>query len=128
MKKLIFALIFAFFGFIAYGQISPDSAYTTADDDLLEIVGAGGHSLGGDSKKEAYLKINARMDTLSTFFVVDTVTAGLDSTELNDILGITPAQATGKRWYLKQAAGTHFWMIMSDGTEWFKDSLIVITD
>ena len=77
MKRFVFLLMLAIgFGISAYGQLSVDSAYTTSADDVLITVGSG--ILGGDSKKVAYEKINAKFDTLSTFYVVDTVVAAID--------------------------------------------------
>lgn len=122
MKRFILALIFVAAGLMAYGQLSVDSAYTTSSDDLLETVGGG--IFGGESKASAYLKINAIIDTLHTFYVVDTVAATVDSASISGVLGIGPAQAVGKRWYIKDATGNkNFYIVISDGEEWFIDSL-----
>jgi len=127
MKKLLILAVFILSGLVAYGQISPDSAYTTTADDLLEVVGSG--LIGGDSKKDAYLKINAIIDTLHTFFVVDTMGLGAapDSAAVDAALGISPADATGKRWYIKDTGGTGaIYFVVSDGTDWYIDSLSVL--
>jgi len=80
---------------------------------------------GGEAKAAAYLKIKAIIDPLHTFYVVDTVAQPLDSAEIDGILGISPSQSTGKRWYIQDATGTSkFYIIVSDGTDWYADSLV----
>lgn len=123
MKKFILLVALVLGGLTVQAQISPDSSSTGSS--LLNEVGSGVFGGGGDSKAAAYTKINNLFDTLHTFFVVDTVTNALDSTEIDDILGISPATAPGKKWYLV-ALDSMFYTIISDGTNWYVDSLSLV--
>jgi hypothetical protein len=123
MKKFVIVLLLAFAAMVSYGQISPDSSYVGSS--VLKVIGEDPNNLGGDSRKVAYTKINSLFDTLHTFFVIDTVVNAPDSAQIDAILGIPPASAIGKRWYIKDVGGK-FYFVISDGTEWYVDSLTAL--
>lgn len=123
MKKLFLLFLFVGACVISQAQISPDSSYTGSS--VLVEPASGLNNFGGDSKKVAYEKINNVFDTLHTFFVIDTIVDAPDSTEIDAVLGLTPASAIGKRWYIKDIGGK-FYFVISDGTEWYVDSLTAL--
>lgn len=114
MKKLLIALVFAFVGMVAYGQ----------QLDTIKTVGSGIHSMGGDSKKIAYEKLNDAIlviDTLAYGLVTDTVTAGTPTeAEITAALGFGPTEVVaGMKYYILDATSTNLiYIIISDGTNW----------
>lgn len=124
MKKLILVLSLALMGLFVYGQT--DTVYAPLD--TLETVGSGIHSLGGSSKKEAYIVTNALIDVVDELYSHQ-ITAALTDTipsaaEFAAATGLTVAAAKGRHFVIQDSTGSAaMYIVWSDGLLWFFELL-----
>ena len=124
MKKLFITLVLALTVLVVYGQT--DTVYAPVTK-LVE-VGAGGHSLGGDSKATSYVTVNALAAIVDTLYSHQITAALTDTTptaaEIAAATGLTVAAAKGRHFAIQDSDGTLLmYIVWSDGTTWFFEAL-----
>ena len=124
MKKLVLVFVFALAGLVIYGQT--DTVY--APIDTVALVGYGGHNLGGASKAESYITLNAMAAVVDTLFTHQ-ITHGLtddtpSAAELAAATGLSVLAAKGRHFVIQDSSGSALiYIVWSDGTTWFYEAL-----